>query len=346
MLRTARDRSDHPCAACRRHAGGARRCGAVSTGRGLAPTPSAARARSPSRSPESARPSCSAPATPTSRRSRSRSRRAITSASPFQDARNLLVFDARLKGAALVGTVRQGATRGSVPGAPGNCDRAHRARASTAAGGRALAVVDDPYGPARLVDLETGGVRALYPGGRAFRDRLRIRDPRADGRHAPASRRPARRLAGARGDAVAAAPARGALPRAAPRSLSGTLTIPAGGGRHPAVAFVHGSGPTERAYLPDLQALLLRHGVAVLAYDKRGIGQSGGQYPGESPTASTHRRPRPRRRRRRAVPPHAAGDRPSARRPRRAQPGGLDHAARRLTRARRSASSSIFSGRP
>jgi hypothetical protein len=52
------------------------------------------------------------------------------------------------------------------------------------------------------------------------------------------------------------------------------------------VAFVHGSGATARAYLPDLQALLVRNGVAVLAYDKRGIGQSGGRYPGESPTAT------------------------------------------------------------
>ena len=51
--------------------------------------------------------------------------------------------------------------------------------------------------------------------------------------------------------------------------------------------FVQGSGETKRAYLPDLQAQLLRHGVAVLAYDKRGVGQSGGRYPGESPTAST-----------------------------------------------------------
>ena len=47
---------------------------------------------------------------------------------------------------------------------------------------------------------------------------------------------------------------------------------------------MHGSGSTTRAYLPDLQALLLSHGVAVLAYDKRGVGQSGGRYPGESPT--------------------------------------------------------------
>ena len=70
--------------------------------------------------------------------------------------------------------------------------------------------------------------------------------------------------------------------------LSGTLTLPPGPGRHPAVAFVHGSGPTQRSYLPELQALLVRNGVAVLAYDKRGIGQSGGSYPGESPTADAN----------------------------------------------------------
>ena len=70
-------------------------------------------------------------------------------------------------------------------------------------------------------------------------------------------------------------------------TLSGTLTIPPGAGKHAAVAFVHGSGRTVRAYLPDLSALLLRHGVAVLNYDKRGIGQSGGSYPGESPTDGT-----------------------------------------------------------
>ena len=42
-----------------------------------------------------------------------------------------------------------------------------------------------------------------------------------------------------------------------------------------------------REYLPELQALLLHAGVAVLAYDKRGIGKSGGLYPGESPTGAT-----------------------------------------------------------
>ena len=69
--------------------------------------------------------------------------------------------------------------------------------------------------------------------------------------------------------------------------LSGTLSVPATTGRHAAVAFVHGSGLTNRAYLPDLQTLLLANGVAVLAYDKRGVAQSGGTYPGESPTTET-----------------------------------------------------------
>ena len=70
-------------------------------------------------------------------------------------------------------------------------------------------------------------------------------------------------------------------------TLSGTFTAPPGAGRRPAVAFVSGSGDTERAYLPDLQALFVDSGVAVLAYDKRGIAQSNGRYPGESPTSPT-----------------------------------------------------------
>ena len=70
-------------------------------------------------------------------------------------------------------------------------------------------------------------------------------------------------------------------------TLAGTLSIPPGAGKRAAVAFVHGSGFTNRAYLPELSAIFLRHGVAVLVYDKRGVGQSGGIYPGESPTAGT-----------------------------------------------------------
>lgn len=69
--------------------------------------------------------------------------------------------------------------------------------------------------------------------------------------------------------------------RSGSASLAGTLTLPPGSGPHPALAVVHGSGATPRALAQIFAAFFVRHGVAVLAYDKRGIGQSGGTWPGE-----------------------------------------------------------------
>jgi len=147
-----------------------------------------------------------------------------------------------------------------------------------------LAVVDDPYGPPRLIDLGAGRVHALYRSGSAFsigsgfatpapsRGRVRFdaRGATVAGRRVP--------LLGLRSIPVRF--------RSDGATLAGTLLLPPGSGRRAAVAYVTGSGPTTREYLPELQALLLHDGVAVLAYDKRGIGASGGTYPGESPTES------------------------------------------------------------
>lgn len=59
-------------------------------------------------------------------------------------------------------------------------------------------------------------------------------------------------------------------------TLRGTLYIPRGGGPHPAVILVHGSGrQTRREYVFYARAYASR-GVAALAYDKRGSGASGG----------------------------------------------------------------------
>ncbi len=194
-----------------------------------------------------------------------------------------LVFDARLVSGRLVGVVGQGAARGTFRARRGTAPELV-ARGLYAVGDGVQAVVDDPYGPARLVDLESGAVHGLYPAGAAFAigSGFATRDPTGGT---------------ARFDAAGAELAGKAAPRRRLRQLevrfssggamlSGTLTLPSGPGRHSAVAFVHGSGSTERAYLPDLQALLVRNGVAVLAYDKRGVGQSSGSYPGESPTAA------------------------------------------------------------
>ena len=188
-----------------------------------------------------------------------------------------VLFDGVVGTGRFEGTVSQGSVRGAF--------RARRAEdrnlvAVGRYGGRA--VVDDPYGPERLVDLGSGAVHALYPSGAGFVIGSGF-----------ATRAPARGLARftSAGGVIAGSP----VVRQAARQLevrfrsgtavlSGTLTLPRTRGPHAAVAFVDGSGETTRAYLPDLQALLVRRGVAVLAYDKRGVGESGGLYPGESPT--------------------------------------------------------------
>jgi pimeloyl-ACP methyl ester carboxylesterase len=67
--------------------------------------------------------------------------------------------------------------------------------------------------------------------------------------------------------------------------LAGTLTIPNGEGPFPAVVLVSGSGPQDRnqeilGHKPFLLLAdqLVRRGIAVLRYDDRGVGASGGDF--------------------------------------------------------------------
>jgi pimeloyl-ACP methyl ester carboxylesterase len=60
--------------------------------------------------------------------------------------------------------------------------------------------------------------------------------------------------------------------------LSGTLIAPAARGKHPAIILVHGSGPQDREYILPWARFLVRRGVAVLGYDKRGAGRSTGDW--------------------------------------------------------------------
>jgi len=67
--------------------------------------------------------------------------------------------------------------------------------------------------------------------------------------------------------------------------LAGTLTLPDRSGPSPAVVLVAGSGPHDRdlrigkhRVFSTIADYLVRHGIAVIRYDKRGCGQSGGKY--------------------------------------------------------------------
>ena len=61
-------------------------------------------------------------------------------------------------------------------------------------------------------------------------------------------------------------------------TLAGTLILPTGAGRHPAVVFVHGSGAEGRWASRYLATAFATRGVAALIYDKRGVGQSTGDW--------------------------------------------------------------------
>ncbi len=71
-------------------------------------------------------------------------------------------------------------------------------------------------------------------------------------------------------------------------TLAGTLTLPPGDGPHPAVVLISGSGAQDRdeslapvATIKPFRLIadhLTRHGIAVLRYDDRGVGESTGDF--------------------------------------------------------------------
>ena len=59
-------------------------------------------------------------------------------------------------------------------------------------------------------------------------------------------------------------------------NLAGSLFLPGGAGRHPAVVLFHGSGPQPRD--EPMGRWFAGQGVAALVYDKRGVGESSGDF--------------------------------------------------------------------
>jgi len=66
--------------------------------------------------------------------------------------------------------------------------------------------------------------------------------------------------------------------------LAATITEPLDARPHPGIVIVHGAEPGERHFYDIWVGLYASFGLAVLTYDKRGIGASTGTYPGEFPT--------------------------------------------------------------
>ena len=60
--------------------------------------------------------------------------------------------------------------------------------------------------------------------------------------------------------------------------LAGTLIAPNTTGKHAAVILVHGSGAENRDFILPFARFLVRRGVAVLGYDKRGVNGSSGDW--------------------------------------------------------------------
>ena len=60
--------------------------------------------------------------------------------------------------------------------------------------------------------------------------------------------------------------------------LAGTLIAPRGDGPHPAIVLVHGSGAQDRHAILPFARFLVSQGVALLGFDKRGVGESDGDW--------------------------------------------------------------------
>ena len=153
------------------------------------------------------------------------------------------------------------------------------------ANGDVVALVLAAHQP-RFVDYGTGAVRTLreqsgglYVGGpgASVLSPVRVRVRLGAGGRISVDGRPGTRLA------IGSKPASyrdGAV------RLAGRLLVPAGGGRHPGIVIVPGSEPAHRTTYDFWAYFFAAHGFAVLTYDKRGVGDSGGTFDRSADTAN------------------------------------------------------------
>jgi alpha-beta hydrolase superfamily lysophospholipase len=157
-----------------------------------------------------------------------------------------LTFSLRSRGRRLTGTARQGTARATVSLRRGAMTADARLGFFIDAAGpfEVMRTLRDGFGTPVAIDLQTG---AFSRGRRGTRLGLRQEEVRFQ--------------------------SKGAV-------IAGTLTLPSGPGPFTAAAYVSGSGETLRDEEQYLGGYLASRGIAVLGYDKRGVGQSGGRFPG------------------------------------------------------------------
>lgn len=188
-----------------------------------------------------------------------------------------VVFEGTVNASQIAGTVRQGSLRGRFSLRRGRDKIVDLLGAYRSAGGAEAAIVQPLGVPPVLVEFPSGATHGIA-GTLTVGDRLG--DTSGNGAIVP--------------DATGFTwhgthYARVAVKEREVRIgvIAATLTLPPGHGPFAAVAMAHGSGPSTRDEFDVFTAYLSLHGVAVLADDKRGIGESGGRYPGEVASAST-----------------------------------------------------------
>lgn len=193
-----------------------------------------------------------------------------------------VIFAGRRAGGRLSGSVRQGSLRGTFTLRPGVSHVLPALGLYRSSSGAAVAIVQAKGLPTWLVELESGDVHGLN-GSLTTVGRV-LGQTSGDGMLAtgPGS------IAWTH-DGQTTRYERVVLQQEEVRvgAIAATLTIPAGRGPFPAVAMTHGSDPQPREEFQVFAAFCELLGIAVIADDKRGVGQSGGRYPGEYPTPGT-----------------------------------------------------------
>ena len=179
-----------------------------------------------------------------------------------------VVFDGTVRGGQLAGGVRQGALRGTFSLRRGVSKIVELLGVYRSASGAGVAVTEADGLPPTLIEFPSGAVHGV---GTSLTVGERLGDTRGNGAI----------VTDATGfNWKGTHYARLALRQREVRVGvdAATLTLPLGSGPFSAVAMVHGSGPRTRDEFDIFTAYLALNGIAVLADDKRGVGESLGVY--------------------------------------------------------------------